>query len=61
MMVVSAAGTAHGDWESEHGDTVPTAEVGDRVHLRTANGTVVLSGQLKADVGAGTHHRHRPG
>lgn len=48
-MAVTAAGTAQGDWDSAHGDRVPTVRLDDRVHLRAANGDIVLSGRFKSE------------
>jgi hypothetical protein len=48
-MAVTADGNAQGDWDSAHGDRVPTVRLDDRVHLRAANGDIVLSGRFKSE------------
>jgi hypothetical protein len=43
-MPVSASGSAHGKWDTEHGQQVPAAVAGNQVQIRTASGAVVASG-----------------
>ena len=43
-MLVSPAGTAHRDWETQRGQFVPFASAGSTVKVRTASGTLVASG-----------------
>lgn len=43
-MLVSSTGRAHREWDTEHGQNVPSAATGTRVQVRTGNGTLVASG-----------------
>jgi hypothetical protein len=44
-MLVGASGVAHREWDTERGQSVPVASVGDYIRVRTASGTLVAYGK----------------
>jgi hypothetical protein len=50
-MLVSSAGVAHRQWDTERGQFVPFASAGDSVKVRTAGGTLVASGRYVREAG----------
>jgi hypothetical protein len=50
-MRVASRGRAHRDWSTAHGQSVPSARAGSSVQVRTAGGTLIVSGRYRLDVG----------
>jgi hypothetical protein len=46
---VRSTGVAHGEWESWEGKTVPSLSAGDRIRVRTPDGTLVVRGGYHVD------------
>lgn len=44
---VSAGGVAHREWETEHGDGVPTVSAGDVMRVTAPSGRLVVSGRYQ--------------
>jgi hypothetical protein len=48
-MRVSSRGRAHREWSTAHGQSVPSASAGSPVRVRTAGGTLIVSGRYKLE------------
>lgn len=48
-MRVSSRGHAHRQWKTEHGQSVPRAGAGSSIRVRTAGGTLIVSGTLQRE------------
>ena len=48
-MRVSSRGRAHREWSTAHGQSVPSASAGSPVRVRTAGGTLIVTGTYKLD------------
>lgn len=48
-MIVREGGYAHRTWDTDQGQTVPFASVGDPVRVRTPNGTLVVRDSYGVD------------
>lgn len=48
-ILVSSTGRAHREWDTDNGQSVPVASVGTTVKVRTANGTLVVSGKYHVE------------
>lgn len=48
-ILVSSRGRAHREWSTAHGQSVPRAGTGSPVRVRTAGGTLIVSGRYQRE------------